>query len=121
MIPFNSTKEYDLKAKLDIDEQSVPPNIKFELPQGNTFDILDGIGNLPLNVKLDSKSNLSNLLVPMNITYSVIGENEIVGSAHNNSLTAENNYFKIIFLNLNIDRKTQLIDFSEIPAQYMGI
>jgi hypothetical protein len=121
MIPFNSTKEYDLKAKLDIDEQSIPPNIKFELPQGNTFDILDGIGNLPLNVKLDSKSSLSNLLVPMNITYSVIGESEFVGSAHNNSLTAEHNYFKVIFLNLNIDRKTQLIDFSDIPAQYVGI
>lgn len=121
MIPFNSTKEYDLKVQLDIDEQSIPPNIKFELPQGNTFDILDGIGNLPLNVKIDSKSSLSNLLVPLNITYSIIRENDFVDAERNNSLTAENNYLKTIFLNLNTERKTQLIDLSEIPPQYMAV
>jgi hypothetical protein len=91
------------------------------LPQENTFEILDGIGNLPLNVKIDSKSSISNLLVPFNITYSVIGENDFVDAEHNNSLTAENNYLKTIFLNLNIERKTQLIDLSEIPAQYMAV
>jgi hypothetical protein len=121
IIPFNSTKEYDLKVKVDIDKQSIPQDIKLELPQENTFEILDGIGNLPLNVKIDSKSSISNLLVPFNITYSVIGENDFVDAEHNNSLTAENNYLKTIFLNLNIERKTQLIDLSEIPAQYMAV
>lgn len=110
IIPFNSTKEYDLKVKVDIDKQSIPQDIKLELPQGNTFEILDGIGNLPLNVKIDSKSSISNLLVPFNITYSVIGENDFVDPEHNNSLTAETNYLKTIFLNLNIERKTQLIE-----------
>jgi len=110
IIPFNSTKEYDLKVKVDIDKQSIPQDIKLELPQGNTFEILDGIGNLPLNVKIDSKSSISNLLVPFNITYSVIGENDFVDAEHNNSLTAETNYLKTIFLNLNIERKTQLIE-----------
>jgi len=43
IIPFNSTKEYDLKVKVDIDKQSIPQDIKLELPQGNTFEILDGI------------------------------------------------------------------------------
>jgi hypothetical protein len=121
IIPFNSTKEYDLKVKLDLDKKSIPQNIEFELPQGNTFDILDGIGNLPLNVRIDPKSNLSNLFVPMNITYSVIGENDFIDTKYNNSLTAENNYLKTIFLNLNIERKTQLIDWNEIPAQYMAV
>jgi len=109
-IPFNSTEEYDLKVKVDIDKQSIPQDIKLELPQGNTFEILDGIGNLPLNVKIDSKSSISNLLVPFNITYSVIGENDFVDAEHNNSLTVETNYLKTILLNLNIDRKTQLIE-----------
>jgi hypothetical protein len=122
MIPFNSTDYFDLNVKVDIDKKDIPENIKINFPSRNTFTIFDGVGELPLEVTINSKSNISNILLPLNISYTVIGDNDFIDAEHNNSLTTEYNYSKNIILDLDVkQQEIQLINWSEIPPQYIAI
>ncbi|HEY6588714.1 MAG TPA: hypothetical protein VIY98_10510, partial [Nitrososphaeraceae archaeon] len=47
---------------------------------------------------------------------------DFIESSFNNSLTNENIYNKIFYLNLNlIDERNRLINFDEIPSQYIAV
>jgi hypothetical protein len=91
MIPINSTDYFNLNVKVGIDEKDIPENIKVRFPQGNTFNIFDGIGRIPLEVIIDPKSNLTGILLPLRIIYNVIGNNDFITADHNNSITTEYN------------------------------
>ena len=62
-----------------------------------------------------------NLVLPLNLSYSVIGENNFTDLSFNNSLTREHIYNKIVYLNLNLNEKNRLINFDEIPSQYIAV
>jgi hypothetical protein len=97
-------------------------DLSINFSQGNQFNLLNGKGVLPLDIIANSNYNQKNLVIPLNLSYSVIGENDFIESSFNNSLTNENIYNRILYLNLNlINEKNRLINFDEIPSEYIAI
>jgi hypothetical protein len=97
-------------------------DLSINFTQGNQFTLLGGKGVLPLDVIANSNYDQKNLVIPLNLSYSVIGENDFIESSFNNSLTNENIYNKILNLNLNlINERNRLINFDEIPSQYIAV
>ena len=58
-----------------------------------------------MDIIVDSNYKQKNLVVPLNLSYSVIGENDFTDSGFNNSLTHEHIYNKIVYLNLNLSER----------------
>jgi hypothetical protein len=124
VLEFNNTGLYNLNVKAELlkKELSDDDNLSINFSQGNQFDLLNGKGVLPLDVIAKSDSNQKNLVIPLNISYNVIGENDFIESSFNNSLTNENIYNKILYLNLNLlNERNRLINFDEIPSQYIAV
>ncbi len=74
-----------------------------------------------MDIVADSNYKQKNLVVPLNLSYSVIGENDFTDPGFNNSLTREHTYNKIVYLNLNLSERNRLINFEEIPSQYIAV
>ena len=75
-----------------------------------------------MDIIANSNYDQKNLVVPLNLSYSVRGENDFIESGFNNTLTNENIYNKILYLNLNlINERNRLINFDEIPSEYIAI
>ena len=122
VLEFNNTGLYNLnvKAKL-LKKDHSDDNLSINFSQGNQFKLLSGKGVLPMDIIANSNYNQKSLIIPLNLSYSVIGENDFIESGFNNSLTNENIYNKILYLNLNlINERNRLIDF-EIPSQYIAV
>jgi hypothetical protein len=124
VLEFNNTGLYklNLKAELLKKDLSDDDNLSINFSQGNQFTLLGGKGVLPIDIIANSNYHQKNIVVPLNLSYSVIGENDFIESSFNNSLTNENIYHKIFYLNLNlIDERNRLINFDEIPSQYIAV
>ena len=127
VLEFNNTGLYNLNVKaepLKKDLSNDDSDLSINFSQGNQFNLLNGKGVLPMDIIANSnfKFNQKNLVVPLNLSYSVIGENDFIESGFNNSLTNENIYNKILYLNLNlINERNRLINFDEIPSEYIAI
>ena len=124
VLEFNNTGLYNLNMKAELlkKDLSDDDDLSINFSQGNQFNLLNGKGALPLDIIANSNSNQKNLVIPLNLSYSVIGENDFTESSFNNSLTNENIYNKILYLNLNlINERNRLINFDEIPSEYIAI
>jgi hypothetical protein len=123
VLEFNSSSLYKLKVKVDeLLKKKPSEDLSINYSQGNQFTLLGGKGVLPVDIIANSNYNQKNLVIPLNLSYSVIGENDFIESSFNNSLTNENIYNQIMYLNLNlINERNRLIDFDEIPSQYIAI
>ena len=76
----------------------------------------------PIDLIASSDYNQKNLVIPLNLSYSVIGENLLREVGFNKSLTQENINNKIVYLNINlIKERNLLINFDEIPPQYIAV
>ena len=124
VLEFNNSGLYklNLKAELLKKDLSDDDDLSINFSQGNHFTLLGGKGVIPIDIIANSNYHQKNIVVPLNLSYSVIGENDFIESSLNNSLTNENIYNKIFYLNLNlIDERNRLIDFDEIPSQYIAV
>ena len=125
VLEFNNTGLYNLNVKaepLKKDLSNDDDNLSINFSQGNQFDLLNGKGVLPMDIIANSNNDQKNLVVPLNLSYSVRGENDFIESGFNNTLTNENIYNKILYLNLNlINERNRLINFDEIPSEYIAI
>ncbi|MGB9168464.1 MAG: hypothetical protein WCB31_06020 [Nitrososphaeraceae archaeon] len=124
ILEFNNTGLYNLNVKTDLLKKDLADNddLSINSSQGNQFNLLNGKGVLPMDIIANSNYNQKNLVIPLNLSYSVIGENDFIESGFNNSLTNENIYNKILYLNLNlINERNRLINFDEIPPQYIAV
>ena len=124
VLEFNNTGLYNLNVKTELLKKDVSDDsdLSINFSRGNQFDLLNGKGVLHLDIIANSNYNQKNLVVPLNLSYSVIGENDFIESGFNNSLTNENIYNKIVYLNLNlINERNRLINFDEIPSQYIAV
>jgi len=124
VLEFNNTGLYNLNVKAELlnKDLSDDDNLSINFSQGNQFNLLSGKGVLPLDIIAKSDSNQKNLVIPLNLSYSVIGENDFIESSFNNSLTNENIYNKMLYLNLNLlNERNRLINFDEIPSQYIAV
>ena len=130
ILEFNNTGLYNLNVKTELlkkdlfnnDDNNDNSDLSINFSQGNQFNLLNGKGVLPMDIIANSKNNQQNLVVPLNLSYSVIGENDFLESGFNNSLTNENIYNKMLYLNLNlVNERNRLINFDEIPSQYIAV
>jgi histone H3/H4 len=125
VLEFNNTGLYNLNVKAELSNNDLSNDngdLSMNFSQGNQFNLLNGKGVLPMDIIANSNYNQKNLVVPLNLSYSVIGENDFIKSDLNNSLTNENIYNKILYLNLNlVNERNRLIDFAEIPSQYIAV
>ena len=124
VLEFNNSGLYklNLKAELLKKDLSDDDDLSINFSQGNHFTLLGGKGVIPIDIIANSNYHQKNIVVPLNLSYSVIGENDFIESSFNNSLTNENIYNKIFYLNLNlIDERNRLINFDEIPSQYIAV
>ena len=125
VLEFNNTGLYNLNVEVESlkkDLSNDDGDLYINFSQGNQFNLLNGKGVLPMNIIASSNYNQKNVVVPLNLSYSVISENDFIESGFNNSLTQENVYNKILYLNLNlIDERNRLINFDEIPSQYIAV
>jgi hypothetical protein len=126
VLEFNNTGLYNLNVKAEPLKKDLSNDdngdLSINFSQGNQFDLLNGKGVLPLDIIASSNYDQKNLVVPLNLSYSVIGENDFIESGFNNSLTHENIYNKILYLNLNlVNERNRLINFDEIPSQYIAV
>ena len=124
VLEFNNSGLYklNLKAELLKKDLSDDDDLSINFTQGNHFTLLGGKGVIPIDIIANSNYHQKNIVVPLNLSYSVIGENDFIESSLNNSLTNENIYNKIFYLNLNlIDERNRLINFDEIPSQYIAV
>ena len=123
VLEFNNTGLYKLNVKAELLKKDFSDDdLSINFSQGNHFTLLGGKGVLPIDVIANSNYHQKNIVVPLNLSYSVIGENDFIESSFNNSLTNENIYHKIFYLNLNlIDERNRLINFDEIPSQYIAV
>ena len=55
-------------------------DLSINFSQGNQFNLLSEKGVLPVDVMVDSNYKQKNLVVPLNLSYSVIGENDFTES-----------------------------------------
>ena len=74
-----------------------------------------------MDIVADSNYKQKNLVVPLNLSYSVIGENDFTDPSFNNSLTREHTYNKIVYLNVKLQERIPLIKIEEIPTQYIAV
>ena len=108
--------------KAELIKKDLSDDLSINFSQGNQFSLLGGKGVFPMDIIATSNYHQKNIVVPLNLSYSVIGENDFIESSFNNSLTNENIYNKILYLNLNfIDERNRLINFDEIPSQYIAV
>jgi hypothetical protein len=123
VLEFNNTGLYKLNVKAELLKKDFSDdNLSINFTQGNHFTLLGGKGVIPMDIIANSNYHQKNIVVPLNLSYSVIGENDFIESSFNNSLTNENIYNKILYLNLNlIDERNRLINFAEIPSQYIAV
>ena len=123
VLEFNNTGLYKLNVKAELLKKDLSDDdLSINFSQGNHFTLLGGKGVLPIDIIANSNYHQKNIVVPLNLSYSVIGENDFIESSFNNSLTNENIYNKILYLNLNlIDERNRLINFDEIPSQYIAV
>ena len=123
VLEFNNTSLYKLNVKAELLKKDLSDdNLSINFSQGNHFTLLGGKGVIPIDIIANSNYHQKNIVVPLNLSYSVIGENDFIESSFNNSLTNENIYNKILYLNLNlIDERNRLINFDEIPSQYIAV
>jgi hypothetical protein len=123
VLEFNNTGLYNLNVKAELLNKDLSDdNLSINFSQGNQFDLLSGKGVLSMDIIANYNDNQKNLVIPLNLSYSVIGENDFIESSFNNSLTNENIYNKILYLNLNlINERNRLINFDEIPSQYIAV
>ena len=123
ILDFNNTGLYNLNVKAELlNNSNSDDNLVLNFSQGNQFNLLSEKGVLPIDVIVDSNYKQKNLVIPLNLSYSVIGENDLTESGFNNSLTHENIYNKIVYLNFNLnDERNRLINFDEIPPQYIAV
>jgi hypothetical protein len=128
VLEFNNTGLYNLNVKAEPLKKDLSNNddnggdLSINFRQGNQFDLLNGKGVLPIDIIASSNYDQKNVVVPLNLSYSVIGENDFIESGFNNSLTQENVYNKILYLNLDlINERNRLINFDEIPSQYIAV
>ena len=125
VLEFNNTGLYKLNVKAELlkkDLSNADDDLSINFSQGNHFTLLGGKGVIPIDIIANSNYHQKNIVVPLNLSYSVIGENDFIESSFNNSLTNENIYNKIFYLNLNlIDERNRLINFDEIPSQYIAV
>jgi hypothetical protein len=124
VLEFNNTGLYKLNVKAELLKKDLSDNdnLSINFTQGNHFTLLGGKGVIPMDIIANSNYHQKNIVVPLNLSYSVIGENDFIESSFNNSLTNENIYNKILYLNLNlIDERNRLINFAEIPSQYIAV
>jgi hypothetical protein len=124
VLEFNNTGLYKLNVNAELLKKDLSDNdnLSINFTQGNHFTLLGGKGVIPMDIIANSNYHQKNIVVPLNLSYSVIGENDFIESSFNNSLTNENIYNKILYLNLNlIDERNRLINFAEIPSEYIAI
>jgi hypothetical protein len=124
VLEFNNTGLYNLNVKAKLLKKALSDNddLSINFSQGNQFNLLNGKGVLPIDIIANSNYDQKNIVIPLNLSYSVIGENDFIESSFNNSLTNENIYNKIFYLNLNLfNERNRLIDFDEIPSQYIAV
>src|SRR5215204_3573809 len=124
VLEFNNTGLYNLNVKAELlnKDLSADDNLSINFSQVNQFKLLSGKGVLPMDIIANSNDNQKNLVIPLNLSYSVIGENDFIESSFNNSLTNENIYNKMLYLNLNLlNERNRLINFDEIPSQYIAV
>src|SRR5215207_5900405 len=124
VLEFNNTGLYNLNVKAELlnKDLSDDDDLSINFSQGNQFNLLSGKGVLPMDIIANSNYNQKSLIIPLNLSYSVIGENDFIESSFNNSLTNENIYNKMLYLNLNhINERNRLINFDEIPSQYIAV
>lgn len=122
-LEFNNSGLYNLNVKADLlKKESSNDDLSINFSQGNQFEILDGKGSFPLDIIASSNFDQKHLIVPLNLSYSVLGENDFADVNFNNSLTREKIYNKIVYLNLIFnDERNRLINFAEIPSQYIAV
>ncbi|HJT83031.1 MAG TPA: hypothetical protein VJ697_00990 [Nitrososphaeraceae archaeon] len=122
-LEFNNSGLYNLNVKADLlKKDSSNDDLLINFSQGKQFEILDGKGSLPVNIIAGSNFDQKHLIVPVNLSYSVLGEYDFADVNFNNSLTAEHIYNKIVYLNLIFnDERNRLINFAEIPSQYIAV
>ena len=124
-LEFNNTGLYNLNVKAQLLEKDISNNnsdLSINFSQGNQFNLLNGKGVLPIDLIASSDYSQKNLVVPLNLSYSVIGENLFREVGFNKSVTQENINNKIVYLNINlIKERNLLINFDEIPPQYMAV
>ncbi len=118
VLEFNNTGLYNLNVKVDklLNKKPFYDDLSINFSQGNQFNLLSQKGVLPVDIVADSNYKQKNLVVPLNLSYSVIGENDFTDPGFNNSLTREHIYNKIVYLNLNLSERNRLINFDEIPS-----
>ena len=124
VLEFNNTGLYKLNVKAELLKKDISDDddLSINFSQGNHFTLLGGKGVIPIDIIANSNYHQKNIVVPLNLSYTVIGENDFIESSFNNSLTNENIYNKIFYLNLNlIDERNRLINFDEIPSQYIAV
>ncbi len=124
VLEFNNTGLYNLNVKTELLKKDLSnyDDLSMNFSQGNQFKLLSGKGVLSMDIIANSNYNQKSLIIPLNLSYSVIGENDFIESSFNNSLTNENIYNKILYLNLNlINERNRLINFDEIPSQYIAV
>ena len=125
VLEFNNTGLYNLNVKaepLKKDFSNDNDDLSINFSQGNQFNLLSGKGVFPMDIIANSNNDQKNLVIPLNLSYSVRGENDFIESGFNNTLTNENIYNKILYLNLNlINERNRLINFDEIPSEYIAI
>ncbi|MGB9168382.1 MAG: hypothetical protein WCB31_05585 [Nitrososphaeraceae archaeon] len=122
VLEFNNTNLYNLNVKAELLNKSLSDDdLLINFSQGNKFNMLDGKGTLPVDVIVNTNDIKENIVIPLNLSYSVIGENDFTNLDFNNSLTYEYIYDKIVYLNFKLQEKIPLINFTEIPSQYIAV
>lgn len=121
IIEFNNTSFDNLKVNAQLLNRTIPDALSINFTQGNHFDLLSGQGIIPLDVFVDSNYKQKNTVIPINLSYSVIGENDFTNSGLNNSLTREHIYNKILYLNFNLLKTNSLPNLEDIPSQYIAV
>ena len=125
VLEFNNTGLYNLNVKVDKlllrQTNKFSNDLSINFSQGNQFNLLSGKGALPVDIIVGPNYNQKNLVVPLNLSFSDIGENDFTNVGSNNSLTQEHIYNKIVYLNLNLNERNRLINFDEIPSQYIAV
>lgn len=122
ILEFNNTGLYDLNVKAEfLNKSHSDDGLVINFSQGNQFSILNEKGVLPIEITANSNYKQKNLVIPLNLTYNVIGENDFTESDFNNSLTHEHTYNKIVYLNFKLQERIPLIKVDEIPSQYIAV
>ncbi len=124
-LEFNNSGLYNLNVKAELLKKDISYNdndFSINFSQGNQFNLLNGKGILPIDIVANSDFRQKNIVVPINLSYSVIGENDFAEVGMNKSLTQENINNKLVYLNLNlINERNNFINFEEIPTQYIAV